>query len=129
MVIWDAAAIEAACILSEAGFSAKEAAEAMGISRAALLGKSKRCEQFQFTVVSTGKAPPPEVYAARVVKAKELITNLKISDVPRPKKTRFVVNTTKAFRAKRPNQPPLYTDKQDVEKPLDESEKRMIFHI
>jgi hypothetical protein len=137
--IWDKRSIEIACVLAKAKFSTREAAEIMGISRSALLGRSTRNHEFQFIRSSPRPAPlSREEYEARIAAGIALIEDVVLPVEPRPrveridqrsqkKSKRVCTSAIKAARRKgapMPNRPPLGVE---VDSQLSQREKDMIF--
>lgn len=125
--IWTDSMVEAAKILAREGYSSKVSAEAMGIKRATLLGRSSRTHEFRFTPYNTGKPFDNESHDRDVAAAKLLIVGIDTSFMSRPL-PRHKIKPPKNLQmvpireSGRPTQPVVSRSQSMVEAPLTESE-------
>jgi hypothetical protein len=131
MKIWTDAMVQAAQILSRAGYTSREAADAMGIKRTALLGRASRMNEFKFEH-PRGKANLRlniAAHEAAVASAKKMITGIDTSELPKPRpkmkppKNREMVPIREN---KRPTQPVVRRSQALVETPLSKEEVKEV---
>jgi hypothetical protein len=129
--VWTNHIIRIARALSEAGFSAAETAIVIGATRPSLLGRSYRKSEFQFKAMPRAIKFSDEVASERMEAAYALAATIPPDETPLeivkrvPKRKS---NQVAAIRA-RANQPVVCRSQAEVESPLTEKEKAILFGI
>jgi hypothetical protein len=127
--IWSDSMIAAAQILARAGYSSSVAAEAMGITQGAVLGRSSRMKEFKFVRPRLCKKFNQEDHGRNVASAKNLISEIDIKQPPKPRPKMKKPATAMMLPVganKRTNLPRVSRINVIVESPLSESERILI---
>lgn len=121
--IWDDINIRRAIILAKHGYTAIEAAAAMGTTRASLSCRASRKKEFRFSPSPRLKKAPDELFAQTVAQARELIEKEAPRSATPPAKPARVVKRRRVTPNPSPAVPQVARVNAIVESPLTREER------